>query len=114
MSETDDNSAGELVYDGAVIPYIFELMAETVAGVGNADTKDVVGAVNGPSPSSGWYYSFVFLIQLLVRSSSLLIVLQRKAVERVEVGEGAPRSTRSQLNLLTNSSYQVPASVHEI
>ena len=51
----------------------------------NADTKYVVGVVDGLSPSSGWYYCFVFLIQLLVRSSSLLIVLQRKVVERVEV-----------------------------
>jgi len=47
MSETDDNSADELVYEGAVLPYMFELMAETVAGVGNADTKDVVGVVHG-------------------------------------------------------------------
>ena len=68
MSETDDSSEDEVVYEGAVAPYMFEPMA--VAGAGSVGTKDM-GIPDVPSPSSGWYYSFVFLIIPLAHRISL-------------------------------------------
>jgi len=68
MSETDDNSEDEAVYEGAVALYMFEPMA--VTGAGSVGTKDVEIA-DVPSLSSGWYYSFVFLITPLAHRISL-------------------------------------------